>query len=276
MNTLSLPRTTTPMSTSTSTTAATESRTRQRRAAFGQVVLNETRLTWRRPISLIAGAALPLLLLVIFGNLSAFKQVLPGFGGQTIFDVYVPTLIAFGLGMLALLGLPIQLASYRELGVLRRLSTTPVPPSWVLAAQAVVQGSIAVATTIVIVLVAMIAFGVAAPASVAGLVVSVVLGIAGLAAIGLLISALSKTATGASVIGRVAFFPLMFFAGLWLPRPEMPHLLFDISNYTPLGAAVQAIQASMQTGFPPAAPLLVLAAYAAVFGYLASRFFKWE
>ena len=275
MNTLSLPRTTTT-ATSAPTSTPAASRSRQRRAAFGQVVLNETRLTWRRPVGLIGGVALPLLLLVIFGNLSAFKQVLPDFGGQTIFDAYVPILISFGLAMLALLGLPIPLASYRELGVLRRLSTTPVPPSWVLAAQAVVQGTIAVATTIVIVVVATVAFGVAAPASLAGLIISVLLAIAGLAAIGLLIAAVSKTSTSASVIGRVAFFPLMFFAGLWLPRAEMPPVLFDISNYTPLGATVQAIQASMENGFPPVAPLLVLAGYGVVFGYLARRFFRWE
>jgi hypothetical protein len=36
------------------------------------------------------------------------------------------------------------------------------------------------------------------------------------------------------------------------------------------------MQASVQTGFPPAEPLLVLAAYAVVFGYLARRFFRWE
>jgi ABC-2 type transport system permease protein len=56
----------------------------------------------------------------------------------------------------------------------------------------------------------------------------------------------------------------------------MPGVLLDISNYTPLGATVQAVQDSMQTGFPPAAPLLVLAAYALVFGFLAQRFFRWE
>jgi hypothetical protein len=41
----------------------------------------------------------------------------------------------------------------------------------------------------------------------------------------------------------------------------------------PLG---EAVQAAMNAGFPPAAPLLVLAAYAAVFGYVAKRFFPWE
>jgi ABC-2 type transport system permease protein len=284
MNTLSLPPTTTPASTTpasataASATASTpgRARSRQRRAAFRQVVLNETRLTWRRPVGLIAGVALPLLLLIIFGNLTPFKQHLATFGGGTIFDAYVPILTSFALAMLALLGLPLPLGNYRELGVLRRLSTTPVPPSWVLAAQALVQGCIAVVTVIVIMVVSTVAFGVPAPKSPAGLVVSVLIAIAGLAAIGLLIAAVSKTSTSASVIGRVAFFPLMFFAGLWLPRAEMPPVLFDISNYTPLGAAVQAIQASMQAGFPPAAPLLVLAGYAVVFGYLARRFFRWE
>ena len=63
---------------------------------------------------------------------------------------------------------------------------------------------------------------------------------------------------------------------LWLPRAIMPAVLQDISNYTPLGAAVEAIQDSVQTGFPPAAPLLVLAGYTLVFAFLAHRFFRWE
>ncbi|HEX4091767.1 MAG TPA: ABC transporter permease [Trebonia sp.] len=249
---------------------------RARRAAFGQIVLNEARLTWRRPIALIGGVGIPVLLLVIFGELPSFKQALPAFGGETVFDAYVPVLASFGLAMLAMLGLPLPLVSYRELGVLRRLSTTPVPPSWVLAAQAVVQIFTAVAAVIVIVAVATAAFGAPAPKSPAGLVLSVAVSLAGLFAIGLLIAAVAGTSTAANVIGRLTFFPLMFFAGLWLPRALMPAILLNISNYTPLGASVQAMQASVQTGFPPAQPLLVLAAYAVVFGFLARRLFRWE
>ena len=79
-----------------------------------------------------------------------------------------------------------------------------------------------------------------------------------------------------NAIGRLTLIPLLFSAGLWLPRPLMPAVLLDISNYTPLGAAVEAIQGSVQTGFPPATPLLVLAGYTLVFAYLARRFFRWE
>jgi ABC-2 type transport system permease protein len=247
-----------------------------RGAAFGQIVLNEARLTWRRPVALIAGLGIPVLLLVIFGELPSFHQATAALGGYTAFDLYVPVLIAFSLAMLALLGLPMPIASYRELGVLRRLSTTPVPPSWLLAAQGVVQLCIALASLVIIFVTSVAAFGAPAPKSPAGLILSLAVSVAGLFPIGLAITAIARTANGASVIGRLAFFPLMFFAGLWLPRALMPNLLADISNYTPLGAAVQAIQASILQGFPPAAPLLVLAGYALVFAFLAKRFFRWE
>jgi len=250
--------------------------TAARRTAFGKVVMNEARLTWRRPIALIAGVALPVFLTVLFGELPVFHQTSATYGGITPFDAYVPVLAVFSLAMLALLGLPIPLTSYRELGVLRRLSVTPVPPSWLLAAQGLVQLCVAVTALDVIGVTSVVAFGAPVPKSPGGLLVSVTLSIAGLFPIGLMIAAVSRTAGAANVIGRLTFFPLMFFAGLWLPRALMPPVLLDISNYTPLGPAAQAIQDSMLSGFPPVQPLLVLAGYAVVFGFLAKRFFRWE
>jgi len=250
--------------------------TAPKRAAFGKIVQNEARLALRRPARQLGSIAIPLVLVVLFGKLGTFHQAVPGAGGLTLFDAYVPVLMVFSLAMLALMGLPMPLASYRELGVLRRLSTTPVPPSWVLAAQGIVQLCVALATIAIVLTASIAAFGERAPVSPTGLAASIVLAIAGLFPIGLVIAAAARTAGGANVLGRVAFFPLMFFAGLWLPRALMPPALLDISNFTPLGAAVQAIQASMLQGFPPVAPLLVLAGYAVLFSYLARRFFRWE
>jgi len=247
-----------------------------KRTAFGKIILNEARLTWRRPIGLIGGIGIPVVLLVIFGNLPSFQEHVASFGGLTPFDAYVPILAVFAVAMLAVLGLPIPLTTYRELGVLRRLSTTPVPPSWLLTAQGLIQLCIAVAGVLVIVVTSITVFAAPAPASYGGIVLSVLLSAAGLFPIGLMIAAIARTANAASVIGRLVFFPMMFFAGLWLPRALMPAVLLDISNYTPLGAAVQAIQSSMLQGFPPTAPLLVLAGYAVAFGFLAKRFFRWE
>ncbi len=247
-----------------------------RGAAFGQIVRNEARLARRQPLPLIGSIGLPVILLIIFGSLPSSNTVVSTLGGLTLFDAYLPIIMVLGLTMLALLGVPGPMVSYRELGVLRRLSTTPVPPSWLLAAQVVVQLSIALAGLLIVNLAGVTVFGAATPKSVAGLALSCLLAIAGVFALGLLIAAVAPTSGSVNAIGRLALIPLMFFAGLWLPRALMPQLLQDISNYTPLGAAVEAIQDSMQAGFPPARPLLVLVAYAVIFGFAARRFFRWE
>jgi len=70
---------------------------------------------------------------------------------------------------------------------------------------------------------------------------------------------------------------MMFFAGVWLPREAMAPALQTVSDLTPLGSAVHAIDISMLTGqFPPAEPLLVMAVWAVIFGWLSVRMFKWE
>jgi ABC-2 type transport system permease protein len=247
-----------------------------RRAAFGQIVLNEARLARRQPASLIAGIALPVVLLVIFSAIPAFRQPVAKLGGLTTLDVYVPILIVFSLGLVALFGLPMPLASYRELGLLRRLSTTPVPPWWLLAAQGVVQLCVALTGIVILLVTSVAVYGALVPKSPGALMFSIALTAAALFPVGLLIASVARTATGASVIGRLAFFPMIFFAGLWWPRELMPGVLQGVSNFTPLGAAVEAMQDSMQGQFPPAEPLLVLVAYALVFGFMAKRFFRWE
>jgi ABC-2 type transport system permease protein len=245
-------------------------------AAFGQIVLNEARLARRSPLPVIGSIGLPVILMIIFGEIPSSKQVVSTLGGLSLFDVYLPIIMVLGLTMLTLLGLPGPLVSYRELGVLRRLSTTPVPPSWLLAAQVVVQFGVALTSLLIVNVVSVTAFGAADPKSPAGLALSLLLAIAGLFALGLLIAAVAPTAGSVNAISRLALIPLMFFAGLWLPRALMPHILQVISDYSPLGAAVEAIQDSMQTGFPPARPLLVLVAYAVISALAARRFFRWE
>ena len=57
---------------------------------------------------------------------------------------------------------------------------------------------------------------------------------------------------------------------------QMAPVVRDIGDWTPLGASIQALEDSMRGAFPTAQSLLVLAAWAVVFGVLAVRFFRWE
>ena len=246
------------------------------RAAFGKIILNEARLAWRLPAGLIFGVAVPLLLVIIFGEIPGMHQPQASMGGLTLFPVYIPILISMAIAILALISLPAALVSYRDQGILRRLSTTPVPPSWMLAAQLVINFCIIMTSLLIVIVVSITAFGLGVPKNPGALVLAIVLSIAALFAIGLCIAAAARSGTAARAIGAAAFYPMLFFAGMWFPREMMPVILQDISNFTPLGAAVEAMQDSMQGQFPPAEPLLVLVGYALVFAFIARRFFRWD
>jgi ABC-2 type transport system permease protein len=246
------------------------------RAAFGNIVLNEARLAWRQPAGMIAGTGIALLLLVIFGEIPVFEQPSSSLGGYSAFDVYIPVLMCFSIAIIAFTYLPGPLVSYRELRILRRLSTTPVPAYWLLAAQIVVQTCLMAVTLVLLVTVSIVFFGISAPKNPAALVLAVALCMAALFAIGLAIAALAWTSGAARGLMAAALYPMMFFSGLYYPVQLMPAGIQDISRYTPLGAAVQAIGYSWVGQFPPAQPLLILAAYALVFGYFPRRFFRWE
>jgi ABC-2 type transport system permease protein len=72
----------------------------------------------------------------------------------------------------------------------------------------------------------------------------------------------------------VLFFPLMYFAGLW--TPQMSASARHIGQFTPLGAATQALGDSMAGGWPHPAALAVLGGCAIVCAGLAAQFFRWE
>jgi ABC-2 type transport system permease protein len=95
-------------------------------------------------------------------------------------------------------------------------------------------------------------------------------------AIGLTIAALAPSGRAANAIGTLLFFPMMLFAGLWIPRAAMPANLREISDYMPLGAGVQALQDAIAGVWPHPLQLAVLAAYIVVFGIIASKVFRWQ
>jgi ABC-2 type transport system permease protein len=172
--------------------------------------------------------------------------------------------------------LPTVLASYRERGILRRLDTTPVGAGRVLGAQLVVNLAVALAAITGLLTVGRAAFGVALPRQFAGFLVTVLLVASAMLALGLLIAALAPNARVAGAAGAIAFLPMMFFAGLWTPQATMPEVLRHIGGYTPLGAAVQAIQSTMDGRWPHPVELAVLAGYVIVFATTSARFFRWD
>jgi ABC-2 type transport system permease protein len=260
-------------------TAALSLTPRQRRA-FGLLVASEIRIAIRRPIGLIVAIGIPLALLVVFGSIPATTRPDPALGGISFFNLYVPTLMVFVLIAVGLAGLPQQLATYRQQGVLRRMSTTPVPPSWLLAAQTTVALILAVIGIGILLVAGAGAYGLALPHDAGGylvILVALVLTAAATIGLGLLVAAVAKTPQIAQGLTVLVFYPLAFFSGLYVPLQEIhSQMISDIAKVLPTGVGFTALHDAFGGHSPGLEPLLVLAAWAVGSWFLAARMFRWE
>ena len=240
------------------------------------VLRTEVRLFRREPGALFWILLFPTLLLVILGSIPSFRNHDPDLGGLRTIDVYVPVAVLLGLIVGGLQSMPQTLTGYRERGILRRMSTTPVRPTALLTAQMTVYGGAALASALLALAVGRLAFAVRLPEQPLGYLLGLVLALLAALALGAVVSALSRTTKIAGAIGSAVFFPAMFCAGVWAPVQTMPHVLARIVGYTPFGAAAEALNRAAAGHWPGWTHLGVLVVWTLLLTAAASRWFRWE
>jgi ABC-2 type transport system permease protein len=244
--------------------------------ALLRLTATETKLFFREPIVVFFALAFSPILLVILGLIPSMREPNPDFGDVRLITLYLPIVISMGISLFSLSGLSQLFASYREKGVLRRMRTTPVKPTVMLGAQLLMATALSTITMLIMVAIGHFAFDVEFPQQLPAFLISFLLLALALFAIGLLVAALAPSGKSASAIGSLAFFPLVFFAGLWLPRAGMNKVLLTISDLTPLGAGVQSLQDATAGHWPQLLHLGVLLGWTVLAGGLAARYFRWE
>lgn len=241
---------------------------------FRSLIVAEGRLVFREPLTWLVSVALPAVVLLIFGTLFGPEQPSPVFGGLRFIDVFVPSLVVISVGTLGIQTLPIRLATYREKGVLRRLSTTPAHPLRLLGAQLVIYFATALLSLVLLVTVARVAFAVPLPAQPIGYVAALLVGIGATFAIGALLAALAPSSRVATAFSIPMFFAVMLLGGVYVPRAYLPEVLVRIADFTPPG--VRGLQDAWFGTMPALLPLLALATVTIVAGGVAVRLFRWE
>ncbi|MFH8880881.1 ABC transporter permease [Streptomyces californicus] len=266
------------MRTETTTAPATTPgpRATRRRGPVTAVLIAETRLFLREPGSLFWVFVFPSLLLVILGFVPAFQEERDDLGGRRVIDLYVPISILLAMITAAIQAMPPVLTAYRERGILRRMSTTPVRPSALLTAQIVLHGAACLGSAILVTAVGRIAYGVALPERLPGYLPALLLAVAAALGLGATICALTRTAKAATAVGSGLYLVMMFSAGVWLPVQTMPDVLRRIVQITPFGAASQALEQAASGSWPGWIHLGVLALWTVVAGVAASRLFRWQ
>ncbi|MEV0468760.1 ABC transporter permease [Streptomyces prunicolor] len=240
------------------------------------VLRTELKLFRREPGALFWILLFPTLLLVILGSIPGFREHDADLGGLRTIDVYVPVAVLLGMIVGALQSMPQNLTGYRERGILRRMSATPVRPTALLSAQMVVYGAAALVSALLALIVGRLAFDVRLPKQPGGYLLALLLAILAALALGAVVSALSRTTKIAGAIGSAVFFPMMFCAGVWIPVNSMPDVMARIVGYTPFGAAAEALNRAAAGNWPGWTHLGVLVGWTVLLTAGASRWFRWE
>jgi ABC-2 type transport system permease protein len=239
-----------------------------------KIVTTEWKLFLREPSMVVFAILFPTLLLLVLGAVPALRTPDPTFGDQRFIDSYVSTLVVIALAFLGLNKLPATVATYREKGVLRRFSTTPVHPARLLVAQVLVNVVAGVLSIALLMVVSRAVFDIDLPHHPLGFVLTFLLGMLSLSAVGLLVAAWAPNARSAGGWATAVFMLVMFFGGAYLPRFLLPDFLTVVGEYLPPG--VGALQQSWLGVAPDPVQLGVLALVALVAGTVAAKSFRWE
>ena len=243
---------------------------------FLQLLKAEGKLALREPTGIGMGIGSPTLFLIVFGVIGILSPGNVANTGYTVLDLYVPTIMVITFIFLGIASLPVTLVKYREMGWLRRISTTPVPPSRLLVAQLVLNLVLALASILIVIWGSELIFGAPLTVSIPYFVLSIILSIAAMFSLGLVVAAVAPTQTIASILTGFLMFLMLFLSGLWIQPALLGGPLATIMNYSPAGAAVQAVLYSVFNTPPPYTTLVIMAAYTAIFSFIATRYFRWE
>jgi ABC-2 type transport system permease protein len=231
----------------------------------------ERRLFWRNPSAAFFNFLLPLLFLGFFGAIFSDNQkdlnvIVPGIAGMSVMST---TFSALAFNM----------TNLRELGVLKRMRGTPLPPGAYLGAIALNAVTNTVVQLAIITLAGKLLFGTDWPRDWVELVVFTAVGVVCFASLGVALSHAIPNFDSAPAYVNAVFLPTIFISGVFYDADNAPKWLLRIAEALPLKHLIDGLSGAMVkgTGLARDAPGLAVIALWAVLGVvLAIRGFSWE
>ncbi len=236
---------------------------------------SELKLQMREPVAVFFTLAFPVMLLILFGAIfgNEADEALSGYGQM---DLSLPGYIGMIIGTIGMLGIPVSLANYRDLGILRRLRATPVQSGAVLWSHVVTQVVIAFVGIVLLFVMGSLFYDLRAPDGNIMIIPAIVIGAFSFFAVGFVLAGVMPTARTAQVVGMAIFYPMLFLSGAAMPRFIMPELVQDISLLLPLTHVVILIEDLWLYGTWNLISLTVVVMML-VLGLIVSRYtFRWE
>jgi ABC-2 type transport system permease protein len=226
-------------------------------------------LTMRNPRALVAGVALPLLLLVLASSQHAHLAV-SALAGRVVLGVTLTAYLTHASGLVAA----------REAGVLKRWRATPLPRWCYFAGRTCATVLMALASGAVTVAAGALAYHARLSAGAAlSLLVALTLGALAWAGVGTAVTAVIPTTDAAQPVLSLSYFPVMVLSGVLGAFSGGPSWLSTLLGYLPgqptLDAVTRALHTTGTTLSLPGHDLAVLAGWAIAALLASLRLFQW-
>lgn len=195
------------------------------------------------------------------------------------FDYTFAGLLGFAIIGMGIFGPVNVFPELKKMGILRRLSTTPLKVWQYFLATMIGQAVIGIISLAIMFAVAIIVFHLNVVGNWLELIVFLVLGIITILGIGLALGGWAKNERQAAPLSNIIVFPMMFLSGTFFPRFLMPEWLQNISGLLPLtpiidGIRLIATEGKHLVGILPQVGLIGL--WLVLIYAIAFKVFRWE
>ncbi len=197
----------------------------------------------------------------------------------TAFDYTFAGLLGFAIIGMGIFG-PINVfPELKKMGILRRLSTTPLKVWQYFVSTMIGQAIIGLLSIAVMFVVAITVFHLVVVGNWIELIIFLILSITMILGIGLALGGWAKNERQVAPLANIVVFPMMFLSGTFFPRFLMPEWLQNISAFLPLTPVIDGIRLITTEGLHlveilPQVGLIV--GWMVVIYIIAFRVFRWE
>ena len=230
----------------------------------------EARLMLRNGEQLLLALVIPVIVLV--GGVAGADRVGLDFSRPTV-DILTPGVLALAVMSTAFTSLAIATGFERRYGVIKRLGTSPLSRTALLAGKA---GALLAVELVQLAVIGAVGFALGwdpEPDLLAALA-AVLLGTIAFASLGLLLAG-SLRAEATLAAANLVYLLLLAGGAVVLPAAEYGGF-GDVARWLPSGALGEALRDALERAAFSPRDLLVLAGWAVLGGTLTSRTFKWE
>jgi ABC-2 type transport system permease protein len=239
--------------------------------------LFEQRIFWRSREAAIFIFIFPLLLYVLLSSVYGDEVELDG-EIVPAGDVLLAGLFGYGAANTAFGGLSILLVGRRELGLLKRLRATPLPPATYMAGVLLSILLIFTLQAVALLVLGRLLFDASPPENWLGFAGAIVLGASCFACLGLAAASLIRSAESVAAVVNVALLPMAFLSGSFGPTGDYPRVLQAVADVLPLKYFLDVVNGIYLDGeslFADPAALGIVAAWGLAGLAITVRRFGW-